>query len=59
MGLLNWLRYGRTTKTLIRTRGDDDPELSEVQREAAADVAAVEEDDKYFDPHSPGQDPGE
>ncbi len=58
MGLLSWLRNGRTTKTLVRDRPDD-PELSEVQRDAAADVAAVEEDDKYFDPHSPGQQDGE
>lgn len=58
MGLLNWLRNGRTAKTLIRTRYDD-PELSEVQRDVAADVAAVEEDDKYFDPRSPGWQEGD
>jgi endonuclease/exonuclease/phosphatase family metal-dependent hydrolase len=58
MGLLSWLRNGPRRKTLVRTRYDD-PELAEVERAAAADIAAVEEDDKYFDPHSPGQEPGE
>jgi len=58
MGLLSWLRNGASRKTLIRTRPED-PELSEIQKDAAADVAAVEQDDKYFDPDNPGQQDGE
>jgi len=52
MGILSWLGFGRRGR-LVRTRYDD-PELEQVERDAAADVAAVEQDDKYFDPDSPG-----
>ena len=58
MGLLTWLRGRREGKSLVRVRYDD-PRQAEVERDAAADIAAVEQDDKYFDPHSPGQEPGE
>jgi hypothetical protein len=54
MGLLSWFRYGRTGR-LWRTRPEPDPELAQVERDAAADVAWVREDDKYFDPDNPGQ----
>ena len=53
MGILSWLGFGRRGR-LVRTRYDD-PELEQVERAAAADIAAVEQDDKYFDPDSPGQ----
>lgn len=53
-----WLRGRREGKSLVKTRYDN-PRMARVERDAAADIAAVEEDDKYFDPHSPGQEPGE
>ncbi len=52
MGLLSWLRFGGRGR-LWRTRPEPDPELAEVERDAAADVAWVEQDDRYFDPDSP------
>ena len=33
------------------------PKLEEIQRAAAEDVARVQQDDKYFDRNSPGNDP--
>jgi hypothetical protein len=33
---------------------DDNPKLEQIEQDAAADVATVEQDDKYFDPDSPG-----
>jgi hypothetical protein len=39
--------------TLVVGNLDDDSDIDEIRRDAAADVAAVEQDDKYFGPHSP------
>jgi hypothetical protein len=39
--------------SLIRYRYDD-PALEDVERAAAADVEAVEQDDKYFGGQAPG-----
>jgi len=58
MGILSWFRSLRATdvedepRSLIRSRPED-PDLEEIQEAAAADVAAVEQDDKYFGPNSP------
>ncbi len=58
MGILSWLRSLRSTDvpdephSLLRPRYED-PDLQEIQEAAAADVAAVEQDDKYFGPNSP------
>jgi hypothetical protein len=60
MGILSWFRSLRSADvpdaedepdSLIKYHYEDpsDP----IQRAAAADVAAVEEDDKYFDRNSP------
>jgi hypothetical protein len=38
--------------SLIRDQYDD-PKLAEIQRNAAEDIEAVEQNDKYFDPDSP------
>jgi hypothetical protein len=40
--------------TLVRDSGRDSRTSEEIKRAAAADVARVEEDDKYFGPDSPG-----
>lgn len=66
MGLLSWLRFKAggpsprdpsdgPTGRLWRTRPAPDPKLANLERDAAADVAWVSEDDKYFDPDNPGQ----
>lgn len=65
MGIFSWFRSRRSaddeaeaeTETdqphsLIRLRYDD-PADDEMHRAAAADVAAVEEDDKYFGRNAP------
>jgi hypothetical protein len=39
----------------LRPRGRDHPRLDEIKRAAAADDAAIQEDDKYFSP-TPGRD---
>jgi len=59
MGILSWFRSRRSEdapddggSSLIKYRYDD-PDLEETQRAAAADVAAVEQDDKYFGRDSP------
>jgi hypothetical protein len=66
MSIFSWIRSRRTKvdpdepdgpRSLIRTRYET-PKLEEVERDAAADVAAIEEDDKYFDPDSPGNQNG-
>jgi hypothetical protein len=58
MRIRSWFRFRRSRgragrRSLIRNQRDD-PKLRRIQREAAADIAAVREDDQYFDPHSPG-----
>ena len=50
MGIFSWFRR----KSLVRINVES-PKLKRIQKAAAADVAAVREDDKYFDPNSPGQ----
>ncbi len=68
MGILSWFRSRRSPDipdepysspdipdgpdSLIRLRYED-PDLEETERAAAADVAAVEEDAKYFGSDSP------
>jgi len=47
----NWLR-----RLVIPATGHDDPQIDEMKRIAAEDVAELEEDDKYFDPDGPGSD---
>jgi hypothetical protein len=59
MGILSWLRSLRSAdvpddkpNSLIKYRYED-PSFEPVERAAAEDVAAVEEDAKYFGPNSP------
>lgn len=59
MGIRSWLRSLRSgdipddePNSLIKYRYED-PALEQVERAAAQDVAAVEEDAKYFGPDSP------
>jgi hypothetical protein len=64
MGILSWFRSRRSPgipespditdepHSLIRLRYED-PDLEETEQAAAADVAAVEEDAKYFGSGSP------
>ena len=59
MGIRSWLRSLRSAdvpedepNSLIKYRYED-PALEEVEKAAAADVAAVEEDAKFFGPDSP------
>lgn len=67
MGIISWLRarslplyrshtpsgLGRPRSLLARP-GRDSAYGEAIKKAAAADVARIEEDDKYFDPHSPG-----
>ncbi len=63
MGILSWFRSLRSTDvedephSLIRYRYED-PDFEETEQAAAADVAAVEEDAKYFGPNSPADQDG-
>jgi hypothetical protein len=65
MGIRSWLRSLRSedvqdedvpddepSSSLIKYRYED-PAFEEVEKAAARDVAAVEEDAKYFGPNSP------
>ena len=61
MGIRSWLRSLRSEdvtddddepSSLIKYRYED-PDLEQVEQAAAQDVAAVEENDKYFDRDSP------
>ena len=61
MGILSWFRSRRTPDdpgsegpSLIKYRYED-PSFEPVQEAAAADVARVEEDAKYFGPNSPAE----
>jgi hypothetical protein len=65
MGIFSWFRSRWTTEepdnghSLILLNQEDDPELDEVRQAAAADVAAVEQDDKFFGRDAPAnQDEG-
>lgn len=55
MGILSWFRSRWSADvpdeegpSLLYRNQEDDPELEEIRRAAAADVAAVEQDDKFF-----------
>jgi len=59
MGIRSWFRSLRSEdvpedepSSLIKYRYED-PAFEQVEEAAARDVAAVEEDDKYFAPDSP------
>jgi hypothetical protein len=59
MGILSWLRSLRSadvpddqSNSLIKYRYED-PAFEPVEKAAAADVAAIEEDAKFFGPNSP------
>ena len=60
MGILSWLGFHRDPddpdrpRSLIRLRYED-PRLEETEKAAADDVAAVEEDDKYFGSDAPAK----
>jgi hypothetical protein len=65
MGIFSWFRSRWTTEepddqhSLILRNQEDDPELDEIRRAAAADVAAVEQDDRFFGRDAPAnQDEG-
>jgi hypothetical protein len=64
MGIFSWLSRWREDpsagrQTLIFRNDEDDPEFDEIRRAAAADVAAVEQDDKFFGRNPPAdQDEG-
>jgi hypothetical protein len=48
-------RTFRTTSPWLRPSGHDDPRVDERKRDAAADDAAIEQDDRFFDPSGPGR----
>ena len=59
MGIRSWFRSRRSgdapedgRSSLIKYRYED-PDFEPIERAAAADVAAVEEDDKFFGRDSP------
>ncbi len=61
MGILSWFRSRRSpdapdsgAQSLIRLRYED-PAFEPIEEAAAADVARVEEDDKYFGADSPAK----
>lgn len=68
MGIFSWFRSHRylwsrshvpagrpgPPRSLVAEPGRDSPRSEEIKRAAAADVARVEEDRKYFSPESPG-----
>src|SRR5271165_5646504 len=66
MGILSWFRSLRSSdvpdepRSLLRYRYEDpaSQETEETEEAAAADVAAVEEDDKYFGSDSPADQDG-
>jgi hypothetical protein len=43
----------RRNASLVRTRGSETERDREIKEAAAADVAEIEEDDKYFGPDEP------
>jgi len=55
MGILSWFRFHRSDRgkhSLVKYRYED-PAFEPIVQAAAADVARMEEDDKYFGPNSP------
>ena len=61
MGIFSWLsRWREDTSdqhSLVHQDPGDDPELEEIRRAAAEDVAELEQD-KYFSTGSPAEDDG-
>jgi hypothetical protein len=64
MGILSWFRSRRAPDDAGDPAGDqpsllkyryEDPSLEPIEEAAAADVARVEEDDKYFGSDSPAK----
>ncbi len=45
--------HPRRMVSLVRTRGPGSARQQEIEQDAAADVAAIEQDDKYFSPDAP------
>lgn len=45
--------HPRRMVSLVRQRGPESTRQQEIEQEAAADVAAIEQDDKYFGPDAP------
>jgi hypothetical protein len=54
LGLLLSLLARRGSRQLIRSVGHDDSRVAERKKAAAANVAAIQEDDKFFSKDSPG-----
>lgn len=44
----------RTVSPWLRPSGHDDPRVDQEKRDAAADDAAIKQDDRYFGPSGPG-----
>ena len=44
----------RTISPWLRGSGHDDPRVDQEKRDAAADDAAIKQDDRFFDPSGPG-----
>ena len=57
LGLLLPLLVRRGSRRLIRSGGHDDSRVEKRKRAAAANVEAVQEDDKFFSEDSPGHHP--
>ena len=64
MRIRSWFGFGRSRgsrrrgskRSLLRNQRDD-PKFQRLQRAAAEDVATIRQDDQYFDPNSPGNQP--
>ncbi len=61
MGILSWFSARRSADKQVRllrraTPADDSPEIADIKRAAAAEVAAMEKDDKYFGAQDPEDD---
>jgi hypothetical protein len=60
MGVLSWLRLRRSAdkrderRSLVRAPGPVSDRLEEIRKAAAADLAEIAKDNKYFSPDSPG-----
>jgi hypothetical protein len=62
MGIFSWLSRWRADTpdehSLVLRNPEDDPELEEIRRDAAADVAELEKDRKFFGTGPPQEDDG-
>jgi hypothetical protein len=54
MSIFSRFRSRRPDESNLVHVQHNDPKLEQIKQDAAADVATVEQDDKYFDPDSPG-----